>query len=70
MQLVWPAAGYLTGYVAALERGWSADAVRGAAAVDEDLTKINADPMAFVSKGRSMITLCAPKRIAAASRVR
>ena len=32
MMLVWPAAGYLPGYVDALERGWSPDNVRGAEA--------------------------------------
>jgi len=30
MELVWPAAEHLASYVAALERGWSADNVRGA----------------------------------------
>src|SRR5882762_10243781 len=43
MELVWPAAEHLASYVAALERGWSADNVRGAAAAREELAKIDAD---------------------------
>ena len=32
MQLVWPTAEHLPGYITALQSGWSADNVRGAAA--------------------------------------
>jgi hypothetical protein len=49
MQLVWPAAEYLHSYVAALERGWSADNVRGEVAAQEELAKIRADPVLFLS---------------------
>ncbi len=49
MRLVWPAAEYLASYSAALERGWSPDEHRGKARALEELAKINADPVAFVS---------------------
>ena len=49
MTLVWPAAEHLASYVAALERGWSSDNLRGAAAAQEDLLRISADPTAFLS---------------------
>ncbi len=49
MQLVRPKAIHLTSYVAALERGWSADNVRGVAAAREELAKIDADPDAFLA---------------------
>jgi predicted acetyltransferase len=48
MQLVWPAAEHLPSYVAALERGWSPDNVRGADATRDELTSIEADPAAFL----------------------
>jgi predicted acetyltransferase len=46
--LVWPSREYLLGYVDALERGWSPDNLRVAAA-REELGQIAADPDAFVS---------------------
>ena len=49
MTLVWPSREYLPGYVAALERGWSADNLRGRAAADEELQRIAADPDAFLA---------------------
>ncbi len=49
MHLVWPARDYLPGYVAALERGWSADNLRGEAAAREELARIAADPDAFLA---------------------
>ena len=49
MELVWPSAEHLASYVAALERGWSADNVRGAAAAREELAKIDADPHKFIT---------------------
>src|SRR5882762_4066394 len=49
MELVWPAAEHLASYVAALERGWSADNVRGAAAAREELARIDADPHKFIT---------------------
>jgi predicted acetyltransferase len=48
MQLVWPSSEHLASYVAALEKGWSADNVRGAVAAREELAKIEADPSAFL----------------------
>ncbi|MEJ6022221.1 GNAT family N-acetyltransferase [Ramlibacter sp. PS4R-6] len=49
MQLVSPSLEYLGSYVAALERGWSADNLRGEVAAREELAKINADASAFLS---------------------
>lgn len=49
MQLVWPALDHLDAYVRALERGWSPDNVRGAAAAAEERQRINTDPAAFVA---------------------
>jgi predicted acetyltransferase len=47
--LVKPALEFLPEYKAALERGWSPDNVREAAAVREELDKIATDPAAFVA---------------------
>jgi predicted acetyltransferase len=49
MKLVWPAREYLAGYRDALERGWSADNVRGKAAADEEIEKIALDADAFLA---------------------
>lgn len=49
MTLVWPAREYLPGYISALERGWTPDNTRGAAAVSEELTRISADPDKFIA---------------------
>ena len=49
MRLVWPSRAYLPGYVAALERGWSPDNVRGQAAAQEELERIAADPDGFLA---------------------
>jgi predicted acetyltransferase len=48
MQLVRPGPEHLSGYVAALERGWSPDNERGIDAVREQLSRIHADAAAFV----------------------
>ena len=48
MQLVRPAQVHLASYVAALERGWSADNLRGIVAAQEELAKIEADADAFL----------------------
>ena len=48
MNLVRPAQQLLASYVAALERGWSADNIRGAAAAEEELQRIRADSAAFL----------------------
>jgi predicted acetyltransferase len=49
IELVWPSEPHLPGYVAALERGWSPDNVRGAQAAKEELERIEADPAAFLA---------------------
>jgi len=49
MKLVWPSREYLPSYVTALERGWSADNLRGSAAAREELERIAADPDAFIA---------------------
>lgn len=49
LTLVWPSEAHLPGYVAALERGWSADNVRGKAAADEELVRIREDRAGFLA---------------------
>lgn len=49
LKLVWPSREYLPGYVAALERGWSPDSLRGEFAAREQLAQIAANPDAFVA---------------------
>ena len=49
MELVWPAAQYLPGYLHALEQGWSPDNLRPEAAAEE-LTRIEQDPARFLSE--------------------
>lgn len=49
MQLVRPSTEHLASYVAALERGWSHDSERGAAAAAEELLRIRSDPDAFLA---------------------
>lgn len=49
MQLVWPNAEHLPSYVAALEKGWSADNVRGQVAAREELERIAADAQGFIA---------------------
>src|SRR5437868_3141966 len=49
MNLVWPSPECLPSYVAALERGWSADNVRGEVAAREELAQVKADPSAFLA---------------------
>ncbi len=48
-RLVRPAADHLADYRAELERGWSADTVRGATAAQEELARIAADPTDFLA---------------------
>jgi predicted acetyltransferase len=48
MQLVRPGPEHLASYVAALERGWSADNERGEEAAREELARIEADAVAFL----------------------
>ncbi|MEK8051312.1 GNAT family N-acetyltransferase [Ideonella sp. DXS22W] len=48
MQLVRPQPQHLDSYTAALQRGWSADNVRGAAAAAEELQRIGQDAAAFL----------------------
>ena len=49
MELVWPSRQYLPGYIAALERGWSPDNLRGEIAVREQLARIAEDADAFLA---------------------
>jgi predicted acetyltransferase len=49
MQLVRPGPEHLAGYVAALERGWSADNERGVEATREELSRIHTDAAAFLA---------------------
>ncbi len=49
MRLVWPAQEHLASYVAALERGWSPDNIRGEVAAREELKRIAADSAAFLA---------------------
>ena len=49
LELVWPAALYLPGYIHALEQGWSPDNLRPQAAT-EQLVQIAADPDRFLSE--------------------
>src|SRR5437868_1679468 len=49
MQLVRPGPEHLASYVAALERGWSADNERGVEAAREELSHIHADAAAFLA---------------------
>jgi predicted acetyltransferase len=49
MHLVRPGPEHLASYVAALERGWSADNERGVEAAREELSRIQADAAAFLA---------------------
>lgn len=49
LELVWPAAQYLSGYVHALEQGWSPDNLRPQAAA-EGLARIAQDPARFLAE--------------------
>ena len=49
MQLIRPSREHLASYVAALERGWSADNVRGSIAAREELEQIQADSEVFLA---------------------
>jgi predicted acetyltransferase len=49
MRLVWPSRDHLPSYIAALERGWSPDNVRGLIAAREELDRIAADADAFLA---------------------
>ena len=49
MRLVWPSREHLPSYIAALERGWSPDNVRGELASREELARIAVDPDRFLA---------------------
>jgi predicted acetyltransferase len=49
MKLVWPSREYLPSYVAALERGWSPDSMRGVVVAREELARITKDADAFLA---------------------
>src|SRR4051794_9470228 len=50
LQLVRPALAYLPGYVAALERDWSPDTIRGQYAAREELARIDDNAQLFVDQ--------------------
>jgi predicted acetyltransferase len=50
MHLVRPAQEHLASYIAALERGWSPDSVRGAIAAKDELERIKADATMFLER--------------------
>jgi len=50
LRLIRPTPDHLPGYIDALERGWSPDNVRGAAAAQEELAQIRTDPQAFIER--------------------
>lgn len=50
MQLVRPGQSHLGAYITALQRGWSADNVRGALAAAEELALIQADAAGFLAQ--------------------
>lgn len=50
MQLVRPTMALLPSYIAALQRGWSPDNVKGAAAAIEELAAIDKAPESFVAR--------------------
>ena len=49
IELVWPAAQYLPGYIHALQQGWSPDNLRPQAAAEE-LARIAEDPIRFLAQ--------------------
>lgn len=49
MTLVWPSREYLPSYIAALERGWTHDSLRGTIAAVEELERIAKDADAFIA---------------------
>jgi predicted acetyltransferase len=62
LRLAKPSVELLPSYVAALERGWSHDNLRGAVAAAEELAQIRKDPAAFVAsldnrEGVGLVTL-------------
>src|SRR5436309_9209441 len=73
MQLVRPGPEHLASYVAALERGWSADNERGVEAAREELSRIHADAAAFLAsmedrEAKGPRSLCQTVRLPSASR--
>ncbi len=50
LELVFPATNHLPGYLAALERDWSPDNLRGLIAAHEELEQIRQDPEAYVTQ--------------------
>jgi predicted acetyltransferase len=50
VELVKPGLEHLPSYLAALRRGWSPDNIRGAAAAEEQIKAIEADPAAFIGR--------------------
>jgi predicted acetyltransferase len=70
LKLVTPSIEHLSSYVAALERGWSADNVRGAAAAKEELEQVQANAVAFLESMTDREAKAAPVTLPDGSRVR
>jgi predicted acetyltransferase len=60
LQLLRPTEPYLNAYIAALEQGWSADNVRGAAAAREEMAEIERDAIGFLAAMDDREALGAP----------
>ncbi len=60
MQLVRPGLEHLASYVAALERGWSADNERGVDAAREELSRIHADSRRRICDSGNCATATTP----------
>jgi predicted acetyltransferase len=69
MKIAVPAMEHLPGYVDALERGWSADNVRGEAAAREELAKLREDAALFVAQQQDREALGGPVTLPDGSRV-
>jgi predicted acetyltransferase len=63
VQLVRPEPQHLPGYVAALERGWSADNTRGPDAAKEELASIAKDAPAFLATMEDRTAIGAPVKL-------
>jgi predicted acetyltransferase len=70
LKLVTPSTEHLSSYVAALERGWSADNVRGAAAAKEELEQVQANAAEFLESMTDREAKARPVTLPDGSRVR
>jgi len=63
VQLVRPQAEHLPSYIAALERGWSVDNIRGLAAAQEELASIAKSPSIFLAAMEDREARSAPVKL-------